>query len=76
MFFVLNLEALEHNTTSDLAKPYGLAKSEVVRYFQLSKILEKDDVLRNVLTHYHTIPQYALKIYSCGKHCEKRRNCL
>ena len=30
-----------------------------------------------VLTHYHTIPHFeALKIYSCGKHCEKRRNCL
>ena len=29
------------------------------------------------LTHYHKIPQFdALKIYTCGKHCEKRRNCL
>ena len=29
------------------------------------------------LTHYHTMPHFdALKIYSCGKHCEKRRNCL
>ena len=29
------------------------------------------------LTHYHTIPHFdALKINSCGKHCEKRRNCL
>ena len=29
------------------------------------------------LTHYHTMPHFeAPKIYSCGKHCEKRRNCL
>ena len=29
------------------------------------------------LTHYHTMPHFeALKIYSCVKHCEKRRNCL
>ena len=29
------------------------------------------------LTHYHTMPPFdALKTYSCGKHCEKRRNCL
>ena len=28
------------------------------------------------LTHYHKMPHFdALKIYSCGKHCEKRRNC-
>ena len=26
--------------------------------------------------HYHTMRHLqALKIYSCGKHCEKRRNC-
>ena len=30
-----------------------------------------------VLTHYHTMPHFdALNIYSCEKHCEKRRNCL
>ena len=29
------------------------------------------------LTHYHTMPHFdALKINSCGKHCENRRNCL
>ena len=29
------------------------------------------------LTHYHTMPHFdALKIYSCGKLCKKRRNCL
>ena len=31
----------------------------------------------NILTHYHTMPHFdTLKIYGCGKHCEKRRNCL
>ena len=29
------------------------------------------------LTRYHTMPHFdALMRYSCGKHCEKRRNCL
>ena len=29
------------------------------------------------LNHYHTMPHFeAIKIYSCGKHCEKRKNCL
>ena len=29
------------------------------------------------LTHYHTMPHFeALKIYGCGKNCEKSRNCL
>ena len=29
------------------------------------------------LTHYYTVLHFdALKIYSCGKHFEKRRNCL
>ena len=30
-----------------------------------------------ILIHYHTMPHFdAPKIYSCEKHCEKRRNCL
>ena len=30
-----------------------------------------------LLTYHHTMPHFdALKIYSCGKHCEKRRYCL
>ena len=32
---------------------------------------------KELLTHYHTMSYFnTLKIYSCGKHCEKRRNCL
>ena len=31
----------------------------------------------NSLIHYHTMPHFdALKIYSCGKYCEKRINCF
>ena len=34
-------------------------------------------ILSEELTHYHIIPHFeVLKIQSCGKHCEKRRNCL
>ena len=30
-----------------------------------------------VLTHSHTMTHFdALKIYSCGIHCKKKRNCL
>ena len=29
------------------------------------------------LTHYHTMPHFdAPKIYSCGKHCEKKEKLL
>ena len=29
------------------------------------------------LTQYHTMPHSdKLKMHSCGKHCEKKRNCL
>ena len=43
---------------------------------------DADDVQFNMSlliysTHYHTLPHFdALKIYSCGKHFEKGRNCL
>ena len=41
--------------------------------FNLDIILSLD----KELTPYHTIPHFdALKIYSCRKPCEKRRNCL
>ena len=33
--------------------------------------------ISDALTHYQTMPHFdALKIYSCKKHCEKKRNCL
>ena len=38
---------------------------------------KKEALCIKLLTHYHTMPHFdALKIYSCGKHYEKRRNCL
>ena len=38
-----------------------------------AKILSAD----NGLTHYHTMQHFhTIKIYSCGKHCERKRNCL
>ena len=43
----------------------------------LAQNVSKDLFLQCLLTHYHTMPHFdALKIYSCGKHCENRRNCL
>ena len=41
--------------------------------------LDKSKILSHGtgLTHYHTLPHFgAPKVHSCGKHCEKRRNCL
>ena len=32
---------------------------------------------KDKLTHYHTMQHFVTQeIYSCGKHCEKRRNCF
>ena len=43
--------------------------------FQIGRVLNL--MSREVLTHYHTMTHFdTLKIYSCGKHCDKRRNCL
>ena len=37
----------------------------------------KSSLKNKFLTHCNTILHFdALKIYSCGKHCEKRRNCF
>ena len=42
-----------------------------------NKFLLNEERVPSYLTHYHTIPHFdALEIYSCGKHCEKMRNCL
>ena len=47
--------------------------SEMLRKWTLSNIPSSDEEL--ILCH--TVPHFdALKIYSCGKHCVKRRNCL
>ena len=57
----------------------------IILHYQFKEILHlkasKTNLLMSlilesrVLPHYHTIPHFdALKIYSCGKHCKKRRN--
>ena len=39
------------------------------------RALQGHNSVKNTLTYYNTIPHFdALKIYSCRKHCEKRRN--
>ena len=55
----------------------------MLRWAKKEKMLVTLDCVVNslqhdkILTNYHTTPHFdALKIYSCGKHCEKRRNCL
>ena len=65
-----------------------MGKGEIARYEQfpfsnsvfkrpVSQRRQKVSLCGNGLTHYHTVPHFnALKIYNCGKHCEKRRNCL
>ena len=43
----------------------------------LKLLLLRNAIYFGWLAHHHTVPHFdALKIYSCGKHCEKRRNCL
>ena len=56
--------------TSDDIKIYNTGKFQD---FSASYVM-KNQILRS---HYHTIPHFdALKIYSSGKHCKKRRNCM
>ena len=51
---------------------HGQATSNKVNNISLNHALSKGG-----LTHYHIMPHFdAIKIYSCRKHCEKRRNCL
>ena len=62
-------------------------KGEIARYFShsvfkrlISQGRQKLSLCGNGLTHYLTILHFdtllTKDIYSCGKHCEKRRNCL
>ena len=58
-----------------------------LNFFTLLSVLKTNQVMRYgplicrkltyLLTCYHTVPHFhTLRIYNCGKHCEKRRNCL
>ena len=51
-------------------------KNQVWLIFHIEENIAGKGEEKSPLTHYHTMPHFdALKIYSCGKHCEKRRNC-
>ena len=56
----------------------AVGKWEIARYKRLELQTHKNKGLFGKwLTHYHTIPHFgAIKIYSCGKHCIKWKNCL
>ena len=60
-------------------------KEKMKKVSLLQNVMLCDRMPSNVLdaskiaefTHYHTMLYFdALKIYSCGKDCEKKRNCL
>ena len=41
------------------------------------RVIKSWDCVGLELTHYHTMPHFeALKIYSCGRHCEKKEKLL
>ena len=54
----------------DSCQPAHSAQADMAETFRYPEIF-------CMLTHYHTMPHFeALKIYSCGELCEKRRYCL
>ena len=67
------IKALEVSLQQDRKRREGL-----FQLLQKQKVLSlKIKTICLVSTHYHTMPHFdTLKIYSFGKHCEKRRNCL
>ena len=61
----------------EIARSSNFSFSHSVFKRLVSQKRQKVSLCGNGFTHYHTMPHSdALKIYSCGKHCEKRRNCL
>ena len=52
-------------------------RSRTFKQTKERKYVTIEILVNTELTHYHTMPHFdALKMYSCGKHCEKRRNCF
>ena len=52
-------------------------KNWFLAFLSYCQNISKSYLSERHLTHYHTIPHFDAKtLYSCGKHCEKRRNCL
>ena len=51
--------------------------TEILALPKLEACADVKFIITQALTHYHTMTHFdTLEIYSCGKHCEKRRNCL
>ena len=45
--------------------------------FAIARPIHISGIYNNSLSRYYLMPHFdALTIYGCGKHCEKRRNCL
>ena len=64
-----------------LAKQSGKVTGAVYAIEMLAALSKLQNSGYSKLTHYlitsHIMPYFdLLKIYSCGKHCEKGRNCL
>ena len=86
VLFCRNSAAYESNNFSVFVNTSSVIAVDIVIGKYISKRpvlgfllggLTREGNIRRVLTHYHTMPHIdALKIYSCRKHCEKRRNCL
>ena len=77
---VANAENASHRTNEryDLDRVgniVGKGANDGYQCFYMS--LKIRELFDKGLTHYHTMSHFdALTIYSCGKHCEERRNCL
>ena len=67
-----------HNAFHLSEKDHTISRATLKLSSAIAFNLDKAKILSSGtgLTHYHTVLHFdALKIYSCGKHCEKRRNC-
>ena len=73
-----NSQSPDHESDTLTTVPPGLGEKSVEKEKMLgSSIFFFSLNVFCLLTHYHTMPHFeAQKIYSCRKHCEKRRNCL
>ena len=71
------------NEYLDMSPIHAKGMFYIFKYNYCTRITleSKTDTTKNLnftaLTHYHTMLHFdALQIYNCGKHREKRRNCL
>ena len=65
------LTLLTNQDVDEAIQTFSSEHAESKRIHFMMKLLQQR------LKHYHKIPHFdAVMRYSCGKHCEKRRNCL